>query len=103
MEFAASQCQAKVESLAAELQELGRRILSERTEECQNETTKLTDTVATQEEERLRREGEREQEVLTRQYEARGKELEKEVVKEFEERGRELEASVRREYELRGE
>ena len=49
VEFAASQCQAKVESLAAELQELGRRILSERTEECQNETTKLTDTVATQE------------------------------------------------------
>ena len=103
VEFAGSQCLARVESLAAELQELGRRILRERTEECQNETTQLTNTVATQEEKRLMREGEREQEELTRQYEARGKELEKEVVREFEERGREVEVRVRREYEMRGE
>ena len=102
VEFAANQCLAKVESLAAELQELGRRILQERTEECQTETTELTSTVATQEEERLRQEGELEQERLTRQYEARGKELEKEVVKEFEDRGREVEVRVRREYEMRG-
>ena len=102
VEFAGSECLARVESLAAELQELGRRILSERTEECQTETTRLTTTVATMEEERLRREGEQEQENLTRQYEARGRELEKEVVAEFEARGREVEGRVRREYEGRG-
>ena len=79
VEFAGSECLARVESLAGELQELGRRVLSQRTEECQTETTQLTNTVATMEEERLRREGEGEQEKLTRQYEARGKELEKEV------------------------
>jgi len=102
VEFAGSQCMARVESLAGELQELGRRILSERTEECQAETTRTTETVARQEEERLRREGEREQEELTRQYEARGRDLEKEVVQEFEERGRDVETRIRREYESRG-
>lgn len=102
VEFAGNDCLKKVLSLAEQLQELGRRILGERTEECQSETTVFTTRVAEEEEERLTRQGRSEEDKLKRQYEDRGKELEKEVVKEFEDRGKEIEVRVRRDAEERG-
>ena len=102
VEFAGNDCFQRVQSLAEELQELGRRILGERTEECQQETTQFTQKVAGDEEERLTRQGRSEEERLKTFYEGRGKEIETEVVQEFEGRGKDIEVRVRREAEARG-
>ena len=102
VEFAGTDCFQKVTSLAQELQALGRRILSEKTEECTEETTVFTTQVAEEEEERLSRQGRSEEDKLKTFYEGRGKEIETEVIKEFEDRGKDIETRVRRDAEERG-
>ena len=100
--YAAQHCVARVNSLAQELENQGRRLLGEVQEDCMRQTVELAETTTTREEERLRKLGDAEQNRLRSFYENEGKVEEKKVVAEFEERGKELEQKIRKEYELRG-
>lgn len=102
VEYAAGQCEARVNSLASALEVEGRSLLTRVQEECQEETLVLVNRTSVQEEARYRALGEQEEERLRQQYTEEGKVEEKKVLADFEKRGKDLEAKIRAEYELRG-
>ena len=77
MEFAATDCRARVNGLAEELETVGRGLLTEVQEDCQQETVELAERTTREEERKFRRLGEQEEARLTAFYEAEGKDVEK--------------------------
>ena len=80
VEYAADQCTARVNSLAAELERQGRGLLGQVQEECMAETVELVERTTEEEERRLRRLGESEEARLRSFYEEEGKVEEKNVL-----------------------
>ena len=71
--YAAQHCVARVDSLAQELERQGRKLLGEVQEDCMRQTVELAEMTTTQEEKRLRKLGDVEQERLRSFYEEEGK------------------------------
>jgi len=102
VEYAAEECTSRINSLAAELEKVGRNLLTETQEDCQTEVTQVVERTTESEERRFTQLGEQEEARLRALYEAQGNEVEKDVLKEFEDRGKTIEKKIRGEYELRG-
>ena len=102
VEYAAEDCNARVNGLAGELEKVGRELLAELGKECTKETTELAERTTEEETSRFEQLAEQEEDRLRRIYEGQGREVEKEVLEDFNDRGKEIEKKIRAEYELRG-
>ena len=77
MEYAATDCRARVNGLAEELETVGRGLLTEVQEDCQEETVELAERTTREEHRKFRQLGEQEEARLTAFYAAKGKDVEK--------------------------
>ena len=84
VEYAGLECVARVNSLVGELERSGRSLLSRETEQCSNEVSSLSISLAQSEEVRLGELGRQEEDRLRQVYQEQGRQIEREVVTDFE-------------------
>lgn len=103
IEYAGTDCQNRIESLASSLERSGRDLLTDAQERCGEETMRTLERTRKEEEERYSALGKLEEQRLMAFYTDLGAKEEVKIRKEFEERGKKLQTEVQAQYEARGQ